>query len=271
MTRKIRKMKTAPTMSAVPNPSSSASFSRPATGLSGHIQNSLMKSHLNQTGPAGKSKKQIKVLLVDDHPVVRKGIIACLAQQPNLQVIGEAADGVEALRKAHELKPDIMLMDIDLPEKNGLLVTEAIRKELPMIKVLILSMHTNTDYVLRIVQSGACGYVLKGGATEDLVRAIETVNAGESFFSPEVARTALNQFVRGSSGSGSLSALTAREREVLIHIADGLSNKEIASQLGVGVRTVETHRERIMKKLSIHSVAGLTKFAISQGLVSINV
>jgi two-component system nitrate/nitrite response regulator NarL len=175
------------------------------------------------------------------------------------------------LRKAHELKPDIMLMDIDLPEKNGLLVTEAIRKELPMIKVLILSMHTNTDYVLRIVQSGASGYLLKGGATEDLVRAIETVNGGEAFFSPEVARTALNQFVRGSSGGGSLSALTAREREVLIHIADGLSNKEIASQLGVGVRTVETHRERIMKKLNIHSVAGLTKFAISQGLVSINV
>jgi DNA-binding NarL/FixJ family response regulator len=271
MTRKIRKMKTALTMSAVPHSTSSANFSRPATGLSGHIQNSLMKNHSSQTGAAGKAKKHIRLLVVDDHPVVRKGIIACLAQQPNMKIIGEAADGVAALSMARELKPDIMLMDIDLPEKNGLLVTEAVRKELPAIKVLILSMHTNTDYVLRIVQSGASGYLLKGGATEDLVRAIETVIAGESFFSPEVARTALNQFVRGSSGSGSLSALTSREREVLIHIADGFSNKEIASQLGVGVRTVETHRERIMKKLNIRSVAGLTKFAISQGLVSINI
>jgi len=207
---------------------------------------------------------------VDDHPVVRKGIISCLAQEPKLQVIGEAVNGTEALDKARELRPDIILMDIDLPEKSGLVVTETIRKELPAIRVLILSMHTNTDYVLRIVQSGASGYVLKGGSTEDLLRAIETVNHGESFFSPEVARTALNQFVRGNSGGNTLSALTTREREVLIHIADGLSNKEIASQLGVGVRTVETHRERIMKKLNIHSVAGLTKFAISQGLVTLN-
>jgi len=248
-----------------PNPVPTA-FARPATGLAGHIHNALMKP---QT-PAGKSKKQIRVLVVDDHPVVRKGILSCLAQNPKLQLVGEAASGTEALNKARELRPDIILMDIDLPEKNGLVVTETLRKELPQIKVLILSMHTNTDYVLRIVQSGASGYVLKGGATEDLVRAIETINGGETFFSPEVARTALNQFVRGNSGAGSLSVLTSREREVLIHIADGLSNKEIASQLGVGVRTVETHRERIMKKLNIHSVAGLTKFAISQGLVALN-
>jgi len=268
MTKENRKMKTAPATSPIPHPATSPMFSRPATGIAGHIQSSLMKNP-SQTGLSGKNKKQIRLLVVDDHPVVRKGIMACLTGQPNLQIIGEAANGTEALNKARELRPDIILMDIDLPEKSGLVVTETIRKELPAIKVLILSMHTNTDYVLRIVQSGACGYVLKGGATDDLIRAIETINAGESFFSPEVARTALNQFVRGHSGGGSLSALTAREREVLIHIADGLSNKEIASQLGVGVRTVETHRERIMKKLNIHSVAGLTKFAISQGLVSL--
>lgn len=245
-------------------------LSRPATGLTGHIQNSLIKNMSTQKAPADKSKKQIRLLIVDDHPVVRKGILACLSANPKLQIIGEAANGEEALTKARELRPDIILMDIDLPEKSGLVVTETIRKELPAIKVLILSMHTNTDYVMRIVQSGASGYVLKGGATDDLIRAIETVNAGQSFFSSEVARTALNQFVRGKSGGSSLLELTAREREVLIQIAGGLSNKEIASQLGVGVRTVETHRERIMKKLNIHSVAGLTKFAISQGLVSLN-
>jgi two-component system nitrate/nitrite response regulator NarL len=229
-----------------------------------------MKNHM-QTATTSKAKKPIRLLIVDDHPVVRKGITASLSQDSNIQVVGEAADGVQALRMARELRPDIMLTDIDLPEKNGLIVTETIRKEIPSIRVLILSMHTNTDYVLRIVQSGASGYVLKGGSTDDLIRAIEVVNSGEAFFSPEVARTALNQFVRGnSSGGGSLSMLTAREREVLIQIADGLSNKEIASQLGVGVRTVETHRERIMKKLNIHSVAGLTKFALSQGLISLN-
>jgi DNA-binding NarL/FixJ family response regulator len=134
--------------------------------------------------------------------------------------------------------------------------------------VLVLSMHSNSEYVMRIIQSGASGYVLKEAATEELVRAIEMVNAGEAFFSPEVARVALNKYVRGSSENPG-AQLTNREREVLVQIAEGLSNKEIANKLGVGVRTVETHRERIMRKLNIHSVAGLTKFAISQGLVSL--
>ena len=257
-------------MATVSTSSLPASFARPSAGLSANFQKSPMKHPSSQSTTPAKAKKIIRLLIVDDHPVVRKGIMASLSQEANIQIVGEAADGVQALKLARELKPDIMLTDIDLPEKNGLIVTETIRKEIPSIRVLILSMHTNTDYVLRIVQSGASGYVLKGGTTDDLLRAIETVNNGEAFFSPEVARTALNQFVRGNSSGGSLSTLTAREREVLIQIADGLSNKEIASQLGVGVRTVETHRERIMKKLNIHSVAGLTKFALSQGLISLN-
>lgn len=215
-------------------------------------------------------KKRIKLLLVDDHPVVRKGIGACLARQEHLLIVGEAADGQEALRKARELAPDIILMDLDMPQMNGLTVTELLRKELPGIKVLILSMHSNTDYVMRIIQSGACGYVLKEATTEELVRAIEAVNAGEAFFSPEVARVALNKYVRTVGPGADAAQLTNREREVLIQIAEGLSNKEIANKLGVGVRTVETHRERIMRKLNIHSVAGLTKFAISKGLVSLN-
>lgn len=214
-------------------------------------------------------KSRIKLLLVDDHPVVRKGISSCLARHPHLNVVGEAADGQEALRKARELKPDLILMDIDMPEMNGLMVTEMLKKESPDIKVLILSMHNSTEYVMRIVQSGARGYVLKEAATEELVRAIETVNGGEAFFSPDVARMALNQFVRGGA-EGADTHLTTREREVLILIAEGLSNKEIASKLGVGVRTVETHRERIMRKLNIHSVAGLTKFAITKGLITLS-
>jgi two-component system nitrate/nitrite response regulator NarL len=228
----------------------------------------LARSNQNEPSRTDKMKSRIKLLLVDDHPVVRRGISSCLARNENLTIVGEAADGIEALRKARELAPDIILMDIDMPKMNGLAVTEALHRELPQVKVLILSMHSNTEYVLRIIQSGACGYVLKGAPTEDLVRAIETVQTGEAFFSPDVARLALNKFVHRGNDPAS-SQLTNREREVLIQIAEGLSNKEIASALGVGVRTVETHRERIMRKLNIHSVAGLTKFAITKGFITL--
>lgn len=214
-----------------------------------------------------KVKRRIKLLLVDDHPVVRRGISSCLAREERLAIVGEAADGLEAVRKAKELLPDIILMDIDMPLMNGLAVTELLRRELPNIKVLILSMHSNADYVLRIVQSGARGYVLKEASLEELVRAIETVDAGQTFFSPKIESVALNQFGRRPGEGPTPSQLTNRESQVLVHIAEGLSNKEIASILGVGVRTVETHRERIMDKLRINSVAGLTKFAISKGLI----
>src|ERR1035437_1401360 len=208
-----------------------------------------------------KMKNRIKLLVVDDHPVVRRGISSCLARQEHLEIAGEAADGYEAIQKTRQLAPDIVLMDINMPHMNGLAVTELLRKDLPKIKVIILSMYDNPDYILRIIQSGACGYVLKVAPTEELVRAIEAVNAGETYFSSDVARIALNQFVRGSAEQPSSTRLTNREREVLIHIAEGRSNKEIASQLGVGVRTVEKHRERIMRKLDIHNVAGVTTFA----------
>jgi DNA-binding NarL/FixJ family response regulator len=213
---------------------------------------------------------RIKVLVADDHPVVRKGITACLARQETVEIIGEAADGRETVRKARELKPDLILMDITMPHMSGLAVTELLSRELPGIKVLVLSAQGTTDCVVRIIQSGARGYVLKDAPTEELVRAIETVHGGQAYFSADVARVALNQFVRGQSDVASTPQLTVREREVLAQIADGLSNKEIASQLGVGVRTVETHRERIMRKLDIHNVAGLTKFAIAKGLVSLD-
>jgi DNA-binding NarL/FixJ family response regulator len=209
----------------------------------------------------------IKILLADDHPIVRKGIIACLARHEHLVIVGEAADGLEAVAKAKQLLPDILLLDIDMPKMNGLAATEVLRKELPQIKVLILSMYQRSEYLLRILQSGARGYVLKGASSEDLLKAIETVNKGETFFSPEIARLALNQFVQGNGDGPDLAQLTNREREVLVLVAEGLSNKEIAENLGVGVRTVETHRERIMRKLGTHSVAGLTRLAIAKGLI----
>ena len=212
------------------------------------------------------TKKKIKLLVVDDHPVVRGGLRSCLAKVSHLECIGEAADGEEAMRKARELTPDIILMDINMPHMDGLAVTELLRKEVPTTKVIILSMHSNREYVLRIIQAGARGYVLKEAPQEELVRAIEAVSAGEAFFSPDIARIALNQYVN-NEGQPPIGKLTEREREVLVLIAEGKSNKEIASHLDLGVRTVETHRERIMRKLNIHSVAGLTKFAIAHGLI----
>ena len=218
---------------------------------------------------SSKMKGRVKVLLVDDHPVVRKGLSSCLAHLPHLLVVGEAADGLEALAKARTLLPDIVLLDIDLPQMSGLAVAEVLRKELPNIKVLILSMYQRSEYLPRVLQAGARGYVLKAASSEELAKAIDTVISGECYFSPEVARLALNQLVQGNGSGPDLGNLTNREKEVLVLVAEGFSNKEIAMRLNVGVRTVETHRERIMRKLCIHSVAGLTRFAISKGLITL--
>ena len=216
------------------------------------------------------AKKQvIKVLVADDHPVVRKGLQSYLDRQGHVRIVGEAADGDEALRKARELSPDVVLMDISMPGMNGLAVTEILRKEAPEMKVLILSVHTNKDYIFRVIQAGAHGYVSKEAPPEELLGAIESVFKGEPHFSEDIARAALGEFVtRGGIGEP-FAQLTSREREVLVRIAEGKSNKEIAGMLNIGVRTIETHRERIMRRLNIHSVAGLTKYAIANGLISL--
>ncbi len=216
------------------------------------------------------AKKQIiKVLVADDHPVVRKGLQSCLSKQAHLRLVGEAADGDEALRKTRELKPDVVLMDISMPGLNGLAVTEMLRKEMPQVKVLVLSIHSNKDSIFRVIQAGAHGYVSKEAPPEELLRAIESVFGGEPHFSEDIARAALTEFVNCGGKKEPFSQLTSREREVLVLIAEGRSNKEIADKLGIGVRTIETHRERIMRRLNIHSVAGLTKYAIANGLVSL--
>jgi two-component system nitrate/nitrite response regulator NarL len=216
-----------------------------------------------------ENKQKIKVLVVDDHPVVRKGLHTCLARQDRLKIVGEASNGDEAIAKTRELSPDIVLMDIDLPGMSGLAVTELLRKESPSLKVLVLSVHSNKDYIFRIIQAGAHGYVSKESSPDELLRAIETVCEGEPFFSPEIARAALNQLVTSGGKKEPFAQLTDREREVLALIAEGRSNKEVASQLGIGVRTIETHRERIMRKLGIHTIAGLTRFAILNGVISL--
>lgn len=215
------------------------------------------------------SAKRIKILVADDHPVVRKGLQSCLAKQDRLKIVGEASDGDEALKKTRELSPDVVLMDISMPGMNGLAVTEVLRKESPAVKVLVLSVHNNRDYIFRIIQAGAHGFISKEAPPDELLRAIESVYSGEPFFSPEIAKAALNQLVTSGGKKDPFAQLTSREREVLVLIAEGQSNKEIATKLGIGVRTIETHRERIMRRLDIHSVAGLTKFAIANGMISI--
>lgn len=213
------------------------------------------------------TKRTIRILVVDDHPVVRRGLVSCLAEHPKLKVVDEASDGEEAVRKAVELQPDLMLVDINMPRMDGLQVTEALQRVAPRVRVVILSIHNKPEYVQRVMKAGARGYVLKDTAPEELIRILELIYAGEVFFSPEVAQTALNQLVSPRAKASGVTQLSQREREVLVLVARGQANKEIAGELGVSVRTVETHRERVMQKLNLHSVAALTRFAIAQGLI----
>lgn len=217
-----------------------------------------------------KKESKIRILLADDHPIVLDGIRSRLAAQPGLEIVGEASNGHEAVRKARQLLPDIILLDISMPHMNGLEAIALLRKQAPNAKVIILTMHNTREYVSQIVRSGARGYMLKDSSPAELLQAIKLVHAGEVFFSPAVSRVLVDELAGNGRRNPSVpgpAPLSDREREVLTHIAGGLNNKEIASRLGIGVRTIETHRERIMRKLDIHSVAGLTKFAIAKGMV----
>ena len=218
----------------------------------------------NSNAPGGR---QIRVLLVDDHPVVRWGLCCWLGSRNDVAIAGQAADGREALRKFEELLPDVVLMDIEMPELNGLSATELLRRKFPEVKVLLISMHPYAAQMPRILQSGARGFLLKDARPDEILRAIHKVAAGETCFSPDMARQAIQHFAFKPDQEFPGKRLSYREREVLIGIAEGLSNKQLALRLGISARTIETHRGHIMQKLNIHSVAGLTRFAVSRGLV----
>jgi two-component system nitrate/nitrite response regulator NarL len=208
-----------------------------------------------------------RILLVDDHPVVRKGLVACLSGRANLAVIGEAADGMEAIRKVGELSPDLVLMDVEMPVLNGLAATETICKRFPKTRVLVISMHNNPDYVVQAIHMGARGFALKTAPSEELLKAIEIVQRGEPFFpgqSMSGQRTPSRNPAAGPDG------LFEREKEVLVYLAMGYSNRDIAELLAISVRTVESHRARLMRKLNIHTIAGLTRYALSKGYISLN-
>ena len=209
----------------------------------------------------------IRVLVADDHMIVRTGIRHVLESEAEFEVVGEAASGTEALALTSQLHPDVVVLDISMPEMTGLEVAGRLRASSPHTRVLILSMHDHAEYVLESVRAGAHGYLLKDTAATELRDAIRAICQGESYFSPPVA-SRLSAAVREERVTqAGLEQLTGREREVLLGIARGRTNKEIAGQLGISHRTVETHRESLMRKLQLRTVAELTRFALGAGLV----
>ena len=208
------------------------------------------------------SDTPIKVLLADDHPLVLDGIRSCLEINEDIEVVGVANTGKDALEKAEELRPDIVLMDINMPELNGLDATEIFRERYPDIKLLILSMHDNREYITSALNSGARGFVLKDVPSQEIVTAIRSVHQGGTYFSSGVSDILLNNMDEDNG-----SPLTTREQTILILLAQGKSNKHVARELDISVRTAETHRRNIKRKLNISTTAGLTKYAIENGLV----
>jgi DNA-binding NarL/FixJ family response regulator len=208
----------------------------------------------------------IRVIVADDHMIVRTGIRHVLESESGFQVVGEAANGAEAVALAEKLHPDVVVLDISMPDESGLEVAARLSGIAGAPRVLILSMHNNPEYVLESVRAGANGYLLKDTAATELRTAIRAVCRGESYFSPPVA-SRLSAAVRGDAHASGLDQLTGREREVLLGVVRGRTNKEIAATLGISHRTVETHRESLMRKLQIRTVAELTRFALSAGIV----
>jgi DNA-binding NarL/FixJ family response regulator len=215
------------------------------------------------------SEDRIRIVVADDHALVREGVRHVLEDDVELEVVAEAGDGREALDAIIEHKPDVALLDITMPELTGIEVANRARTEAPTVKILILSMHDNAEYVRQAVRVGASGFLLKDEAGPgELRRAVRVVRDGGSYFSPSVAGH-LAAAVRDDGGSD-LESLTVRERQVLAGIVEGLANKQIALHLGISRRTVESHRESLMRKLEIRTVAGLTRFAIENGLLDLS-
>ena len=207
----------------------------------------------------------IRVLVVDDHAVVREGIRHVLTGTDEFEVVGESAGGKEAVTLAQSLTPDVVVLDISMPGDSGLQMVGALRRQVPSARILMLSVYDQTEYVLESVRAGAHGYLRKDTNPADLREAIRAVHRGDAFFSPVAARH-LTSALREQPADGRTGSLTGREREVLLGVVRGLTNKTIAAELGISVRTVETHRDSLMRKLGIHSVAGLTRYAIEHGL-----
>jgi len=217
-------------------------------------------------------KAGISILLADDHKIIRDGLRALIEKQPDMEVVADADNGRAAVELATKLRPRVVVMDVSMPDLNGIEATRQILSALPETKIIALSMHSDRRFVTEMLKANACGYLLKDCAFEELIRAIETVVSNHTYLSPGIADLVVEDFVHKPTGERAsvFSVLTNREREVLQLLAEGKTTKQIAADCHVSVKTIETHRQHIMEKLNIHSVAELTKYAIREGLTSLD-
>lgn len=211
--------------------------------------------------------KPLRILLADDHTLVRAGIRSLLEKMPGVEVAGEAGDGLEVLALLGTLQPDILLIDIAMPGLDGLQIAERMKVEFPHIRFIIVSMHANEEYVIQALRAGAAGYLLKDSAAVELELAIEAVNRGDTYLSPAVSHRVIDGYLERVSTGAAGDALTPRQLEVLKHLAEGESTKQIALTLNLSTKTVETHRAQLMDRLGIHDVPGLVKYAMRVGLI----
>jgi DNA-binding NarL/FixJ family response regulator len=215
---------------------------------------------------------RITVLLADDHTIVRKGLRALVESEEDIEVVGEAETGRDAVSLAHELLPNVVVMDLAMPLLNGMEATRQITRELPSTRVLVLSSHADEEYVQRLTEAGAIGYLVKQSVAEELLTAIREASKGKAFFSPVISKRLLDRsrqsFLNGQTAKGTADRLTPRETEVLQMIAEGNANKTIAAALCISIKTVEKHRQQLMSKLDIHDVASLTRYALFKGIIS---
>jgi two-component system, NarL family, response regulator NreC len=215
--------------------------------------------------------RKLRILLADDHTVMRAGLRALLERQPNLEIVGEAQDGRQTVELASVQVPDVVVMDIAMPNLNGIEATRRMISKHSSISVVILSMYSDESYVMRALEAGARAYLLKDSAVTDIVRAIEAVSQGKSFFSPKISRILAEEYVRALKQKGvadSYELLTVREREILQLLAEGKTNKEVANALNISLYTAETHRGNILQKLGLHSTAELVLYAVRKGIIS---
>lgn len=215
--------------------------------------------------------QRITVFLADDHTVVRQGLRALLVAEGDIEIVGEAGDGRAAVQNVKKLMPDVVVMDIAMPQLNGLEATRQIAHALPSTKVLVLSSYSDDEYVQQLTEAGAAGYLIKQTAANELLKAIREVHKGNAYFSPSIAKRLRDQcreaFASGQPARRRTDHLTTREAEVLQLIAEGRANKQIAAELCISIKTVEKHRQQVMNKLGIHDVAGLTRHAIAKGII----
>ncbi|MFN3308743.1 MAG: response regulator [Anaerolineales bacterium] len=214
---------------------------------------------------------KIRILLADDHTILREGIRSLIEDEPDLEVVGEAEDGISVVKLADSLKPDVILMDLAMPLLNGLEATRQIRKNNPNAKILILTMHENEEYIRQVLATGAMGYILKDAAARELLGAIRSVHRGEVVLSPAITRLIVTDYLRWGdlSTQDSSDGLTDRERQILQLIAEGYTNKQIADILSISIKTVQAHRLNLMKKLDLHDRGELIKYAIQKKIIDI--